>query len=353
VTPSPAARIIREPPWCRGKRQMLGSFWDSVAGKLADRWFALSGQALVFWAGALLAWAAANGGIRSLEGPGHRLAGYSGPGQVAVLVGALLLVAASAIVVQRLTGPVLSLLEGYWPRLLHPLQDTLIGRCARRADTARREVQKLAGPVHDGTATRKERDRYVRLDRRLRRMPTRDRLLPTPIGNTLRAAETRPVDKYGLDPVSLWPHLWLLMPDTARQELAAARAALDASVAAVVWGLLFLAFTPWSPWAPPVGLGVAALALLVWIPARAANFAALVEAAFDLYRQNLYTQLRWPLPASPHDERREGRRVTTYLLRGSDAATPLFTGQLAPGPPPLPQPESGQQAQQAIHNQPS
>ena len=49
------------------------------------------------------------------------------------------------------------------------------------------------------------------------------------------------------------------------------------------------------------------------------------DFAFDLYRQDLYVQLRWPLPATPHDECKEGRRVTTYLLRGSDADTLMFT----------------------------
>jgi len=320
---------------------MLGGFWDSVAGKLADRFLALSGQALVFWVGGLLAWASAHGGLRSLDGPERRLAGYSAPGQVAALVVALLLAAASAIVVQRLTLPVLRLLEGYWPRPASPLRDRLISSGARRAEAARDEIQKLAGPVHDGTATRQQRDRYVRLDTRLRHLPTTARLLPTPIGNTLRAAESRPADKYGLDAVSLWPHLWLLMPDTARRELAGARTALDASVDTIIWSLLFTGFAVWSPWAVPVGLGVAALALLVWVPARAATFAALLETAFDLYRQDLYAQLRWPLPATPHDERGEGRRVTTYLLRGSDADTPVFTSAPAAGEETRPETEAG------------
>jgi hypothetical protein len=123
-------------------------------------------------------------------------------------------------------------------------------------------------------------------------------------------------------------------------------------------GLLFLVFIPWSPWALVAALGVAALALLVWVPARAATFAALVEAAFDLYRQDLYTQLRWPLPASPHDERRQGRPVTTYLLRGSDATTPLFTPLQAAEPPPLPWPAAEgvsrpESAQQGDRDQPS
>jgi|SRR5215469_1656573 len=315
---------------------MIGSFWDSVAGKLADRWFGLSGQALVFWAGGLVAYAVGNGGVHGLERIGHRFVGYGAPGQVAALVLALLVAAASAIVVRRLTGPVLRVLEGYWPGLLRPLRDVLIGLMARRADSTRHEVQELAGSVQDGAASRLERDRYVRLDRRLRLMPTAERLLPTPIGNILRAAESRPVDKYGLDAVSLWPHLWLLIPDTARQELIAARSALDASVATVVWSALFLVFVPWSPWAAIVGLTVAVLALTAWVPARAATFAVLVEAVFDLYRRELYAQLRWPLPASPHDERRQGRQVTTYLLRGSDAATPVFTQTPATGSPPVP-----------------
>jgi len=325
---------------------MLGGYWDSVAGKLADRFLALSSQALVFWTGGLLAWAIARGGVRGLDGPERRLAGYSAPGQVAVLVVALLLVAASAIAVRRLTFPVLRLLEGYWPWPAGPLRDRLITSGERRAREARDELQELAGPVRDGTATRQQRDRYVRLDARLRQMPTTSRLLPTPIGNILRAAESRPADKYGLDPVSLWPHLWLVMPDTARQELAGARDALDSSVSAVIWSLLFIAFAVWSPWAVAAGLGVAALTLLVWVPARAATFATLVETAFDLYRQDLYVQLRWPLPATPHDERGEGRRVTTYLVRGSDADTPVFTSASSAGESTRQEAEAGRDAAQ-------
>ncbi len=311
---------------------MLASFWDSISGKLADRWAAISSQALVFWAGGFLAWASAHGGVRGLSAPGRRLAGYTGPGQAAVLIGALLLIGASAVVVQRLGTPVLRLLEGYWPSVLLPVRDKLVNGIARRAEAMRDELKQLAGPVAGGTATRRQRDRYVALDDRLKHMPTTGRLLPTPIGNTLRAAETRPVDKYGLDPVSVWPHMWLVMPDVARQEISAARGALSSSVTVIVWAVLFLAFIPWNPWAALAGLAVATATVLVWIPARAAGFANLVEAAFDLYRQDLYVRLRWPQPATPHDERRAGREVTRYLLRGSDATTPVFISGQPPGP---------------------
>ena len=310
---------------------MLSGFWDSVTGKLADRFFAISSQALVFWAGGAIAWLVGNGGLSSLDGLERRLATYSAPGQVAVLIVAMLVIAASGIVVQRLTPPVLKLLEGYWPRGLDPLRDKLIKKQETRITAEGDDLQDLAGLVHDGTATRQQRDRYVWLDGRSRRVPRVDRLLPTPIGNTLRAAETRPVDKYGLDAVSLWPHLWLVMPDSARSELAAARAALDASVAAVIWGALFIAFSAWSPWAAAVGIGTALMAVLAWVPARATAFATLAETAFDLYRQHLYAQLRWPLPATPADEQRQGRLLTTYVVRGSDAESPEFTSSTASG----------------------
>jgi hypothetical protein len=60
----------------------------------------------------------------------------------------------------------------------------------------------------------------------------------------------------------------------------------------------------------------------VWVSARAATFAALVETAFDLYRQDLYVQLRWSLPATPHDECKEGRRVWISLRNFSPPSAP-------------------------------
>jgi hypothetical protein len=304
----------------------VGKFWDSVGSKLAERWAAVSVPALVFWVGGVLAWARDRGGLESLKAPADWLGRQPGGVQAVVLVAVLLAVAASGVVVDRLTRPALALFEGYWPRPLHPVRRWMTARVSQRARAIDAEFQALAGPVHDGSATQEQRERYARVDRQLRRMPTGPRLMPTRVGNALRAGETRPIDKYGLDAVVVWPHLWLLLPEATRTELAAARQSLDASVGACVWGVLFVAFTPWTLWALPVGLGVAAVAAFAWAPANAEVFADLVDASFDLHRGALYTQLRWPLPANPADERAKGRRITTYLLRGLDGASPTFTG---------------------------
>ncbi|MFE2264925.1 hypothetical protein [Streptomyces griseosporeus] len=312
----------------------MGSFWSGVGGKLAERWAALTAPALVFWLGGLLAWTHARGGARAWEAPADWLKRQPAGGQAVVLLGLLCAVGATAVAVDRLTRPVLVLLEGYWPAPLRPLRRKLTERVQRRRQTAQDDFQTLAPAIHGGTATAEQRERYASVDRALRRLPTGPRLLPTRTGNVLRAAETRPIDKYGLDAVVVWPRLWLLLPDPVRDELGGARRALDSSVRACVWGVLFVAFTPWTLWALPAGLAVAVAAVYVWVPARAEVFADLLEAAFDLHRGALYTQLRWPLPANPAEERVTGRRVTTYLLRGLDGTTPTFTSGDAAAPAP-------------------
>lgn len=305
---------------------MLDEFWKVTSGKLAERWAAAAAPAVTFWVALLVAWASRRGshGLRSVV---DVLSGRTGPGQVAVVVTALGVVAASAVIMQRLTPLALRAIEGYWPRFMRPFREALVNRVTEQADRAAKRQQELAPLVVPGApqpATRQQREEFVRLDRARRRIPSPDRLMPTRVGNTLRAAETRPTGKYGLDVVTTWPHLWLLLPDQARTELAAARAALDASVSGCLWGLLFTATFPWAGWVALAGPVVAAAAYQLWVTARAEVFANLVESCYDLHRVSLYRQLRWPLPANPGEEWRSGRELSTYLLRGSSSAAPAF-----------------------------
>jgi hypothetical protein len=242
------------------------------------------------------------------------------------VLGTLVLVAVSAIVVQRLTTPVLRLVEGYWPPWLDGLTDRRRRRAARRRAADNQAWQRLQGQTDQKEPTAKQRADLARLEHRRRHRPVLDsELVPTRVGNILRAAETRPCHRYGLDAVVIWPRLWLMLPEPTRQELTSVRGSLDASVAAAIWGIGFVAFTPWAWWAAPAGFTVAAAAVLWWVPARAEVFADLVEAAYDLHRSALYRQLRWPLPATPADEHHTGSALTGYLVRGSDQPHPEFT----------------------------
>lgn len=305
----------------------MGKFWESVGEKLADRWAAISVPALVFWLGGLLAWVSGHGGFHALKAPADWLGKQPGPTQIAIVLAVLLGVAASGIVVTRLAAPVLRLMEGYWPRFLDVVRRPLAERARKKADSITTKFQTVAGPVLTGVPppTPQQQADYTRLTHQWRRFPGQGRYQPTRIGNTLRAGESRPVDKYGLDAVAVWPHLWLLLPETARSELAAARGSLDSAVGAFIWGVLFVAFTSWTPWAAAAGLVVAAAAYWLWVPDRAEVYADLVEATFDLHRGALYSQLRWPMPDNPQDERAMGRQLTAYLMRGTSGTKPSFT----------------------------
>jgi hypothetical protein len=306
---------------------VLGAFWQAVGGKLADRWAAVSVPALVFWLGGLAAWAHHRGGLHTLSTQSSWLEHQTAAVQVAVILTVLLAVAVSGVVVNQAATPVLRLLEGYWPAWTEPVRRRLASKFAERAADQDAAWQTAYAQVHPPAApTSSQLAAYARLERRRRRCPAAaGYFLPTPIGNVLRAAERRPVDKYGLDTVVLWPRLWPALPETTRHDLLAARAALDSAATAAVWGLLFCVFAPFTLWAVPVGLAAATIAVVLVVPARAQVFGDLVEAAYDQHRTVLYTQLRWPLPTNPHEEKEAGQRLTAYLWRGSDDTAPTFT----------------------------
>jgi hypothetical protein len=305
---------------------VLTAFWQTIGGKLADRFAAVSAPALVFWLGGLTAWIVHQGSLAAMTRQWEWLDRNGAVVQVAVLLAVLLGLAGSGIVVGQLVAPVLRLLAGYWPRWADRLRLRLSRCVAERAadeETVWQEAYKRVQPSADPTA--EDLLVYARLERRRRRRPSSPAyFLPTPIGNILQAAERRPFDKYGLDAVVLWPRLWPVLPETLRSDLLAARASLDRAVMASIWGLLFCAFAPFTLWTIPIGVGAAATAVVAVVPGRAQAFGDLMEAAYDQYRTTLYTQLRWPLPANPHQERMEGLRLTSYLWRGSDDMSPDF-----------------------------
>lgn len=309
---------------------MLTKFWESVGTKLADRLASVTGPALLFGFAGLLLWMRAHGGFGSLDDARDWLSHQGAVIQVLLAIATLAVVIAAGVLVQRLTPVALRLLEGYWPAWA---RRPLANRATERYKKLRLEWGNLAPVVESGKATSEEWHNFAKLDTRLRRLPTgAHRLMPTRVGNVLRAAETRPRDKYGLDGAIVWPALWLLLPESTRDEVRRARAALDASVAGMIWALLSLAYTIYSPWMLLAAPATALLIYHVWVIDHAKAFADLVEASFDLYRHSLYTQLRWPLPKNPAAEFTAGQAINAYLLRGARSTTPSFESLPAKAP---------------------
>jgi hypothetical protein len=297
---------------------MLSSFWTGIGGKLADRWVAaILSPAFLFWGAGL----AAAGQVDYLA---RRFGERTGTEQAAIVVGAFVLVAVSGFVVEALALPILRLLEGYWPRRFDRVRRALTVRRSSRIESAAIRWRELALAQRARAHTATERDEYARLDRLRSQAPLRAELrMPTRLGNVLRAAEQRPLERYGLDTIVCWSRLWLLLPDTARTELSSARGQIDIRAEVWVWAVLFSCWGVFVWWTPLVGLAVA-LAVYRSLTDSAVVYGDLVVATYDVYRVDLYRALDWPLPITPADEPAAGLALSRYLARGIAPPAAVF-----------------------------
>jgi hypothetical protein len=300
---------------------MLTNIIDGLSSKLADQWMALLlTPAFVFWAGGFLAWVFHFGWV----GPTKLFTALTPTGQIIVLIAAATIVAVSAVVVQRFDLLIIRLLEGYWPGLFNTPRKWLVDHLVIPKYTHKVQRFQLLAQKGVNNLSPEELSECAAVDRYLVHMPSVETFfLPTKLGNTLRAAELHPKDKYGLEAVICWPRLWLLLPDEARQELTDARSLLDTAARLITWSILFLIWTIWAWWVPLVTILVAFYAY-GWTLNAAEIYADLLDSSYDLYRTLLYQSLRWPLPTNPAEEYTQGLLLTQYIWRGSRAHTPTF-----------------------------
>lgn len=304
---------------------VFASVWTPLGSKVADRWAGLlTSPVLVLWGGGLLAWVQGHGGLTGTDSGWKELerqwrAAFPEPvpaAQIALLVGALLAVLASARLLESLTLPVLRLLEGYWPRWAGPIATALVWIRGRRIERAARQWRDLA--LRRDGLTARERLRYARLDAGRAAVPALpEQRMPTAFGDLLRATELRIRLRYGLDAATCWPRLWIVLPEQARADIGAARSKLDE--AARLWmvgvALAGLAFLTW--WALVAAVLMAAVAHRL-LRSAAADYALLLQSCFDLHRRTLYEAvgMPWETRVEPGD----GERITAFLVRGTALA---------------------------------
>ncbi|HEX8904056.1 MAG TPA: hypothetical protein VF771_04400 [Longimicrobiaceae bacterium] len=254
----------------------------------------------------------------------------------------------------NLDVPLMQLYEGY------PWQHSLLGRWRTRVQRERWRAERTRAAVifelteKEGTAGRKRLlDEWNRTRRELPvDWPDREHLvLPTRLGNVMRAFERYPTVQYEIDAIYFWPRMMgVIEPDYA--------AALDGARTSFVF-LLNLSFltgvlavvilVAGLAYLPPgllvhVFLPAAAAALLsIWFYGRmirsAKQWGEMVKGAFDLYRGKLLEKLGYgQKPTTRREERALWKKITQQVIFGDRQKTLKEShprvGYADPPPPP-------------------
>lgn len=242
-----------------------------------------------------------------------------------VLVAAIL---AFTLMVEPLQLTLVRLFEGYWGEssvgrlLAAPALALQAWRVCRLVD---------AQSARDGETKRTLRAREAAA-RKLDAYPPEAGLLPTRLGNILRASEHRAGYRYGLEAVTAWPRLYPLLDDKVVEIVDDLRAQLDRGlrfcvvfVAAGVVSAVVLASYGWWLAVPVASFGLA------WVGHRASLAAAAayglaVEAAFDLHHFDLLHALHFPLPATLSAEIATNEAISEFLGHPAEYLAQLRNG---------------------------
>ena len=223
-----------------------------------------------------------------------------------------------ALVLHPLQLPLVRLLEGYWPghfgRTLAAVRVRQLER--KRVGQPETLPDRKPDPETDQAVLAKawlDAQRYP---------PGNVPLLPTALGNALRAAEATAGAAYGAEAVTWWPRLYNVLAVDVRSVVDDRRLQLDVAcrltATAAAAGVATLPLLARSGWWLVVAIVPFALA---WTAYQAAVAAAVaygeaVRAAFDLHRFDLLKALHVPLPANVDAERDLNRRLSRFWDQG-------------------------------------
>ena len=234
-----------------------------------------------------------------------------------------------------INSPLIRFLEGYGP--LNPLRirKNVMQRIfketafpaleeAKRIDLAREQNRPAPAPSLDFVK---------RLKAAVSAFPhDEDFVLPTTIGNSVRAFEVYSRVVYGIDAIPAWPRLSMILPEQARAQINHSRAIFDFAanllLISLITTILYIMLCIWSRqisglWIPIVYSG-AFLFFRYMLDTAASQWGEQVKGAFDLYRGDLAEQLGLEMPRSADREREMWEYVTHMMIfRAKSAARNL------------------------------
>ena len=222
-------------------------------------------------------------------------------------------------------------LEGYWRNRfwLSPIESLAIERHIRRASIASANMLEIpmrsaasefhlvaTQARHEARVQRRMNDAEAVVEQYPRQVSW---VLPTLLGNVLRAAEKSAGERYGLDTVTTYPRLYPYLSPRLHQETATQLNVIDtASSIAIIVGLLAAVSTPLAVRIDGWSIAPVALALVSVVSYRGARIAAgryglLLRAAFDLHRFDMLTGMHRRLPVDANDEYTENAALGRVL----------------------------------------
>lgn len=252
-----------------------------------------------------------------------------------------------ALGLQSLQTPILRLYEGYWEGMAAlPVLGRFVVMWSRRSlesqrrrwtdlqmrcDALGEEIARLEGNDNPTEGTRRQvqtlRQSLTRVEQDwLLNYPSEtEDLLPTRLGNILKAAELYPWEHYRMDAAILWSRLWMVLSKEVTEALREARLTVDLLLTTSLLGLVF--FLVWVPilialravWPLVVlampGLVVAWVSYQATLPA-ARFYGELIKAAFDIYRWKLLETMHLEPPNDPQEEAILWSKINGFLYRG-------------------------------------
>jgi hypothetical protein len=274
---------------------------------------------------------------------------WDNDGKVALLATFIILV--TTVVLAQLNNPLIRLYEGY------PWKDSWIGKkkigkkreqldlarkLKRRSDTLAREVQLGELTIDSGWLWRVPELAGDLIDQEYPNRP--DLVLPTRLGNVIRAFETYTERRYGASTIALWPRLQGVMDSSYATALDNTKTAFDfmlncSFLSLVSMSLLAAAGLYWSYPKPPnlfqtweievVVLAVLSYLLYLGAINRAREWGIGIKAAFDLYRLPLLAKLGYETkPSNLTEERRMWDIISYHFAFPSDENYPEFPYRL-------------------------
>jgi hypothetical protein len=228
-----------------------------------------------------------------------------------------------------------------------------------------RRIKRLEGKDERRLQALKDQRYYIASVYHLTFPPSKQAILPTRFGNILRAAETYPVTRYGIDAVPIWPRLVHVIPDQYFEKVNQSNNQLafliNCSLLCLIFAFLCslgslyqyivfryalaqqdfpiyfiqINFVPVDIYQQRVILYLAGCGFALlwsWLFYRAtlpiaSRYGNMIRSSFDLFRFQLLKQLNLSLPVDSHEEYDTWRMISEFITQGDSEGRLFFEYQ--------------------------